>query len=581
MGRRITPGRDELLNAERWLMPAADPAAGGRTVALCYPNTYHLGMSNLGFHRLLELFQRHGWAGLRTFLPGATATGLRTFDGDLPLADVDLVAFSVSYEEDYFHVLRMLALAGIPGQASRRGEEHPLVLVGGFAPSLNPEPLARVADVLLLGPAEPTLPPFLRRLDGLLEGAPGRCVPRAELPDSLGNLPGCYVPREDRPPAPMALPRREHRWTAAGQASRLLEDRAAPAPASSRILTPHTEFADRFLVAVGEGCPQGCRFCAASFAVRPPAAWGEEPLQSAVAEGLAATGKIGLVGAAVSDLPCLGALARSVESAGGDLSTSSLRVGALAGGGGSAALPALRTATLAPEAATERMRNVLNKPLSDPEILDAVGECVAAGAVRIRLYLLVGLPGEQEEDADAVVELARRCRERVLQVGRKRGHGAELLLSINPFVPKAATPFQWAPMMETKVLRRRLERIRKGTAGMGGVKSQTGGARLALRQALLSMGDRDAGELLGDEFTGPGWWQRLRRWHDQQGSFLLDERRRDHPFPWDFIDRGVRRSFLWREWQRARAAKATPACDVTACVACGACAGPGLSRPDR
>ena len=132
-------------------------------------------------------------------------------------------------------------------------------------------------------------------------------------------------------------------------------------------------------------------------------------------------------------------------------------------------------------------------------------------------------------------------------------------------------------MAETRILRRRLDRIRKGVSGLGGVKSQTGGARVALRQAILSAGDRNAGELLRPEYTRSGWWQRLQRWHEDQGSFLQEERTQDHEFPWDFIQRGVSRSFLWREWQRARSGKTTPVCDVTACVACGAC----VSRPDR
>ncbi len=575
MRRRASPDRETLLAAERWLLPRPDPAA--RTVAVCYPNRYHVGMSNLGLHRLVELITTApGWSPLRAFAPepgGARRHPWTTLDGDLPLHRADLVAVSLSYEEDYGQVPDLLEAGGIPALAAERAAEHPPVVLGGFAVSLNPEPLALLADAVLLGPAEASLPELLRRLATL--SAPRGGVDRAALRAALADLPGCYLPRPGREPGPVVVPAAKPRWEPGEGALRV--DGAAPAsmpgglPPRSVILTPHTEFADRYLVAVGEGCPHGCRFCAAGFARRPPRAYPTDVLLRAVEEGLAVTPRIGLMGPAVTDLPGLAALSARVAEAGGELSTSSLRIGSLGGAELEAAVSLSRSATLAPEAGLAALRAAVNKPLSDDAVLDTVAACAAAGVHRVRLYLLVGLPGEGDEHVEGTLALVHRIRERLVAAGRRRGHVAELVLSVNPFVPKADTPLQWAPLAEPEVLRRRLGALRDGVRRVGGVQLRTGGERLALRQAILSLGGREAREVLALAPGRSGWWRELRRWHDAHGAFAFAERERGHAFPWDFIDRGVERRYLWREWQRYRAGKATPACDVARCTACGAC----------
>ncbi len=542
------------------------PARAQHTAAVVYPNRYHVGMSNLGLHRLLELVHAQpSWQGVRLFLPPGIGPGrpapagdVRTFDLDLPVRDVDVLLVTLSYEEDYANLVALLRAAGIHAQASRRQVEDPLVVIGGFAPSLNPEPLASVADAFLLGAAELVLPPFLERL--ATEGAD-----RDGLATAVADLSGCLVPGSEPPQRPLYVPYVEPSWLEDGGEGALAMTESRLPLARTRILTPHTEFADRYLVAMGEGCPHGCRFCAAGYARRPPLAWAPAALEDAVDEGLAAGGRIGLVGAAVTDHPHLPALAARVTAAGGDLSTSSLGIRAiLARDPGSVG----RTATLAPEAATEAQRRAVNKPLSDEDVLTAVMRCVDRGAVRVRLYLLVGLPGEVDADADAIVDLAAACRERVLARSR---HPVELVLSVNPFVPKAGTPMQWGPLARPAVVRQRLDRIRRGVRILGGVRLQTGGARLALRQAILSLGGRDVVEVMELVPGVAGWWQRLQRWHDDRGAFLFEPRDRDASLPWAYLERGITREHLWREWQRAGRGRTTPACDVLRCTACGAC----------
>jgi len=543
----------------------------GRTAAVVYPNTYHLGMSNLGLHRLVEIVGAHdGWTPLRAFLPpkerlGAThgaRRGLATFDLGIPLQDADVWLVSLSYEEDYAHLAELLRLARMPVRAAERQREHPLVVVGGFAPTLNPEPLAPLADVLLLGPAEHVLPPFLDRLAASLDRR-GPAGTRGDVGAVLDGLDGCYVP-DGGPPGTVRVAFGSHDFAGDGP---LHTDRAATgAPPRSLVITPHTEFAERFLVSVGEGCPHGCRFCAAGFARRPPRAYPLEALAAAVDEGLAAGARVGLMGPAVADHPDLGDLIARVHEAGGEVSTSSTYIRALLRTG----RPVVgRTATLAPEAGTVELRRRIDKPLTDADILDAVRACGEAGVARVRLYVQVGLPWETDDDAPALVELAARCREELLAAGRARGRIADLVLSANPFIPKAGTPFQWAPMAGTDVLRRRLDLLRDGVRRVGGVQLRSGGARVALRQGILSQGGRSAAEIV--ELPPSGWWRAMVRWHADHGDFVHREKDRDHRFPWDFVDRGVRREHLFKEWGRARSAKTTPACDVLACRACGAC----------
>ena len=242
-------------------------------------------MSNLGLHRVLELIALHpDWSPLRAFLPPQPRGGqrrrrggeLRTFDRDVPLHRVQVVAFTISYEEDYTNVWSMLERGGFPTLARERGPDHPLVIAGGFAPTVNPEPIAALVDCFLLGPAEDVLSPFLDRWAGHLRSA-GRATlaDRSALPDLLDGLDGCYIPGEAPPAGRISVPRHRPRWSGDPAPQHLREDRTplAHGPPRTRILTPHTEFADRFLVAVGRGCPQGCRFCVASHAARPPSAF--------------------------------------------------------------------------------------------------------------------------------------------------------------------------------------------------------------------------------------------------------------------------------------------------------------------
>jgi len=572
MARTRQPADDELRRAERWLMEP--PGIGARTAAICVPSPYPVAMSNLALHRLMELLaDAPGWSGLRAFLPAPPSAAaltrrgerLRTFDREVRLDRLDLWLVSVAYEEEFESLCRMLELAGLPWRARDRDPDMPLIVAGGFAPTLNPEPVAEIADVVLLGPAELTLGPFLDRWSGLLDRHGRRGLERGVLGDALAELPGCYV-TADGPPESLVVPGTRGDWEAEGDA-RLRVDRALSGPPPrTRILTPHTEFADRFVVAVGEGCPTGCRFCAASFARRPPRAWPEAALAAAVDEGLAVTRRIGLQGAAVSDLPSLGSLAGRVARAGGELSTSSLRVGTRLAG-----LPPVvgRTATIAPEAATAAARLGINKPLADDEIDGMFAACVEAGALRVRAYLLLGLPGSDDSEVEALVELARRGRAAMTAAGRGGGRPTELVLSINAFVPKPDTPFQWAAMARPRVLEGRARALRGALRREGGVRLLWSGARGALRQAALSCGGRDAVEVMTPR--GGSWWGDLRTWHGARGEFLFQDRDRDAALPWGFVDRGVSRGFLWREWRRARRGEPTPPCDVLTCRACGAC----------
>ncbi|PIV02441.1 MAG: radical SAM protein [Syntrophobacterales bacterium CG03_land_8_20_14_0_80_58_14] len=534
----------------------------GETLSVClaYPNLYRTGMSNLGFQAVYALINRHP-ASLceRVFLPEpgdealyADGAPLISIESQRPLADFDIIAFSLSFENDYPQVLRILEMAGIPVETTARGERDPLVIGGGIAVTLNPEPLADFFDLFLLGEGEVVLPGFLD-----LAASLRRDLPReAFLARIQKEVAGAYVPRfyqvttgEDgritaREPVNPAFPRRIVRpWAADLDAF----------PTEQGITTADTEFGGMFVTEVSRGCLRGCRFCAAGFVCRPARFRSAAVLLASFRRGLEKRKTIGLLGTAVSDHPALIPLCRSIIDAGGSLAVGSLRMDRF-----SAEMAALlketgvETVALAPEAGSQRLRDVIRKGISEGDIFSAVEKLMDCDMVQARLYFMVGLPTETDEDMDAIVQLVKGMEHHARRYSKGRKGFRRLTLSINQFIPKPGTPFQWRPLTDTAVVKRRIRRITDALRGEKAVRVIHDVPKWNYIQALLSLGDRAVGRLLLAVHRLGGNWARAFREVNVNADFYVYRRKEtDEILPWDFIDHGAEKTVLISEYRKA------------------------------
>ena len=572
---------------------------GGKLrVVLVYPNAYRLGMANLGLHAVYRLLNDHPRALCeRAFLPeepGAAPTragsgaGIVSLESGRPLSDFDVIAFSLSFEDDYGHVLEILDRAGLPLRAAERGPDRPLVVAGGIAVQINPEPVAPFFDLFLVGEGEELCGPFLDRL--LEAGARG--LDREGLLTELAQLPGAYVPSlYDVAYADTSRP--DGAWV-----TRFAPRRGAPARvrrlyvkdlrtvATSRVVdSPDAQFGDLYLTEVARGCLWGCRFCAAGFVQRPYREVGIEKLEEEARKGIAQGLRIGLVGPDTSDYTGLDALTCMIGAEGGSFSPSSLRVDAItpelarrmAAGGE-------RSITIAPEAGTARLRQVINKDFSDDRIVEAAEHALAQGMKHVKMYFMCGLPTETDEDVIGMARLAVRVREEVMMPRAKQsGRMGRISLSVNPFIPKPWTPFQWAPMADRRCLEAKRRLLEKELRPRG-IDVELFSPREAWLQALLSRGDRRCADLLeiAHRETGGDLRQALSRWPHDPEFFATREVGVDEALPWDFLDQGIAKKFLERELRRGVGAKLTPKCRLDTCRACGlACADhPELELPE-
>ena len=574
MFRKLREKAEALLAAERGTI--RKPQGALLSIALAYPNTYHVGMSNLGLHQIYSILnERDDTVCERAFLPdeeyldeyAKTGAKLFSLETQRPLKEFDILAFSVSFEQDYLNILEILRLSGIPANKDERTEDDPLVVLGGICSFFNPEPLADFFDVVIVGEGEEVAGEFVDAYKANM----GK--DRQGLLRALCRIPGVYVPEfyevayhadgmilERRVLDPVAQER---------IVKRTIRD-INQKPAATAVLTPNTEFSDMYLAEVTRGCGRRCRFCMAGYIYLPPRNLGIQAAKEQAKNADRSCGKIGLVGAALSDYPDINELCASIE---GRVSVSSLRADSLS----EALISRLaqsghRTISIAPEAGSERLRAVINKGVTEADILRAADMVFGSGIPNLKLYFIIGLPTETQEDVEEIISLAGKVHEVQLRRARPLGKIGRTTLSVNSFVPKPLTPFQWEPMERVDSLNKKLRFLEKAVKKIGNMNIIHDVPKWEYVQALLSRGDRRMGRLIRAAHAIGGDWKTAARGLGMDTDFYVLRRREfGEELPWDFIDNGVKKDYLWNEYERALEGKYTPPCRPDTCTACGVC----------
>jgi radical SAM superfamily enzyme YgiQ (UPF0313 family) len=566
------PNAKDLKSLERFVVPYSN-SSGDVRFHLVYPNNYWIAMSNLGFQAVYDILARDQRVIIeRGFLPENSedrevqGSKWRSFEGNRLLADCNIMGFSLSFETDYPHLLRILDNQGLLFNSWQEREEAaanarfsvPLIIAGGTAVTLNPEPVADFVDVLVIGEAEELLPEFVEVYHkAQLEG-----WGREQLLRALAQIEGIYVPRFYNPVYndDGTMARYETAKDVPARPRRRFVKDLSKFKTHSRILTPETEFKSMFLTETGRGCEMGCRFCVAGYIYRPIRKRSEETIAETVQVGLENSDAIGFVGAAVSSHKSISKLAQSVAEKGARASLSSIMSQKVTKElAASISESEYKTVALAPEAGTNRLRRAAGKRVVNDQVIQAAREMAEAGIRGFKLYFIVGLPTETDEDVDAIAHLAIAVRDVVTEVSRPTGKLGWVSLSVNPFIPKSSTPFQWEPMLDPKILDKKIERIRKLVMKVPNLELRFEPPKESYFQGLLSRGDRRVGRLLLEaERRKESWKWLVKRTKDPivEGvppvDFYVSRRIGfEELLPWEVVDSLIPRSLLEREAMRA------------------------------
>ena len=607
---------------ERLLLGVAKPARyiGGEqgaqypehrpgTVAwmLLYPDTYEIGLPNQGLQILYEILnERPDAVAERAYAPwvdmeaAMRSAGVPLFSVEQHVAarHFDVMAFNLSAELVYTNVLNLLDLAGVPLHAAERGPEDPWVVAGGHC-AFNPEPLADFIDAFVLGDGEEVVGEINEVLAGWVAGGGAEAErDREQLRFDLAQIEGVYVPalyrstyRDGR--LVSTVPNRP--GVPAEVAKRTVAD-LAEWPYPTRPLVPLTEVVhDRLNVEVFRGCTRGCRFCQAGMITRPVRERPAEQVSDMVRKGLAWSGhdEVTLTSLSTADFSGIEDTVRDIiddPAHGGRVSVSlpSLRVDAFTVGTAAQIQKVRRTGlTFAPEGGTWRMRQVINKLITEEDLYSAVDAAFSQGWRRVKLYFLIGLPTERDEDVIGIAKLGRHC----VEIGRRHSKSVTVVASVGGFVPKPHTPFQWFGQNTVAELQRKVNLLREEARTTRGLTVRWHEPAASAAEGLASRGDRRMGAVIERVWRAGGtfqeWSERfdLALWEDAlaaEGLGLDDVayRHRDQhePLPWDHISAGLHRDFLWSDWQDALAEAAVEDCRWTPCYDCGACTGFGLEH---
>jgi radical SAM superfamily enzyme YgiQ (UPF0313 family) len=514
-------------------------------VALIYPNTYPIGMSNLGFQTVYKII--NGFDDLlceRGFL-GSN----RTIESGGKFSDFDIIAFSVSFETDYPNIYKILTDAKILPFVEKRENSCPPIIAGGVACLLNPEPIAPFIDAFLLGEAEEILPDFFEKIKGISKL-------KSNLAMLARNIKGFYVPkfyslfynskgeiykRETIEEVPETIDRV------------FAKNLPFQEPAQTSVLTPNTTFSNTYLIEAERGCPYKCRFCAIGYIYGQPRYIKSDILQKTIKKASELTKNIGLIGANVSDIPSIDEICRYAAANKIRLSFSSLRANSLTKKlAESLVINGVKTATIAPEAGSARMREIISKKLTETDILNATETLVNRGIPNLRLYFITGLPFETEEDTNKIIELTLKIKKIFLETSRKQKKIGKITISLNPFVPKPFTPFQWTNIESVSNLKKKINYITKNLRAIPNITIRAESPKKSLIQTILSNGDRKVANVIELAYKNNGnWTKTLKQAKDTIQHYTDKKKSEDKIFPWDFINHNIEKNKLFKEYEKS------------------------------